>query len=147
MATIGAIKAKGRHLRPLSAPFSSTLPTQWPKFLDFLSNIFHIIPLTLCFAQFFSYIPPQLRQVNLPTTMLIILSQMVNRFTEEYLDMVVQVNLTVMLVLATLWVLFSTAWSFIHTIPSPYTGCFFFTGPPPRKFKYGKPRLGEVMCI
>ena len=34
--------------------------------------------------------------------MLIILSQMVNRFTEEYLDMVVQVNLTVMLVLATL---------------------------------------------
>ena len=38
--------------------------------------------------------------------MLIFLSQMVNRFTEEYLDMVVQVNLTVMLVLATLWVLF-----------------------------------------
>ena len=38
--------------------------------------------------------------------MLIFLSQMVNRFTEEYLDMVIQVNLTVMLVLATLWVLF-----------------------------------------
>ena len=44
--------------------------------------------------------------MNLPTAMLIWLSQMVNRFTEEYLDMVIQVNLTVMLVLATLWVLF-----------------------------------------
>ena len=22
------------------------------------------------------------------------------------------------------------------------TGCFFFTGPPPKKLKYGKPRLG-----
>ena len=39
--------------------------------------------------------------------MLIFLSQMVNRFTEQYLDMVIEVNLTVMLVLATLWVLFS----------------------------------------
>ena len=27
------------------------------------------------------------------------------------------------------------------------TGCFFFTGPPPEKLKYGKPRLGEVRCI
>ena len=26
------------------------------------------------------------------------------------------------------------------------TGCFF-TGPPPKKLKYGKPRLGEVSCI
>ena len=24
---------------------------------------------------------------------------------------------------------------------------FFFTGPPPKKLKYGKPRLGEVKCI
>ena len=24
---------------------------------------------------------------------------------------------------------------------------FFFTGPPPEKFKYGKLRLGEVRCI
>ena len=24
---------------------------------------------------------------------------------------------------------------------------FFFTGPPPEKLKYGKPRLGEVTCI
>ena len=24
---------------------------------------------------------------------------------------------------------------------------FFFTGPPPKKFKYGKPRLGEARCI
>ena len=24
---------------------------------------------------------------------------------------------------------------------------FFFTVPPPKKLKYGKPRLGEVMCI
>ena len=24
---------------------------------------------------------------------------------------------------------------------------FFFTGPPPKKLKYGKPRLGEVRCI
>ena len=23
----------------------------------------------------------------------------------------------------------------------------FFTGPPPKKLKYGKPRLGEVRCI
>ena len=63
-------------------------------------------------------------QVNLPTAMLIFLSQMVNRstgklkkklkkierekkknpcrFTEKYLDMVIEVNLTVMLVVATL---------------------------------------------
>ena len=27
-----------------------------------------------------------------------------------------------------------------------YTGCFF-TGPPPKKLRYGKPRLGEVTCI
>ena len=26
----------------------------------------------------------------------------------------------------------------------PNTGCFFFTGPPAKKLKYGKPRLGEV---
>ena len=34
-------------------------------------------------------------------------------------------------------------------LPSSYkkdTGCFF-TGPPPKKLKYGKPRLGEVRCI
>ena len=43
-----------------------------------------------------------MRQVNLPTAMLIFLSQIVNRFTEEFLDMVIQFNLTVMLVLATL---------------------------------------------
>ena len=24
---------------------------------------------------------------------------------------------------------------------------FFFTGPPPKKLKYRKPRLGEVRCI
>ena len=47
-----------------------------------------------------------MRQVNLPTAMLIFLSQIVNRFTEEFLDMVIQVNLTVMLVLATLWAIF-----------------------------------------
>ena len=29
----------------------------------------------------------------------------------------------------------------------PDTGCFFFTGPPPKKLKYGKPRLGKVRCI
>ena len=23
----------------------------------------------------------------------------------------------------------------------------FFTGPPPKKLKYGRPRLGEVTCI
>ena len=28
-----------------------------------------------------------------------------------------------------------------------YTGCFFFTGPPPKKLKYEKPRLGKVRCI
>ena len=27
-----------------------------------------------------------------------------------------------------------------------YTGCFF-TGPPPKKLKYGNSRLGEVTCI
>ena len=27
-----------------------------------------------------------------------------------------------------------------------YTGCFF-TGPPPKKLKYGKLRLGKVRCI
>ena len=26
-------------------------------------------------------------------------------------------------------------------------GVFFLTGPPSKKLKYGKPRLGEVMCI
>ena len=24
---------------------------------------------------------------------------------------------------------------------------FFFSGPPPKKLKYGKPRLGKVRCI
>ena len=41
-------------------------------------------------------------QVNLPTAMLISLCGIVNRFKEKYLDMVIQVKLTVMLVLATL---------------------------------------------
>ena len=41
-------------------------------------------------------------QVNLPTAMLIFLCGIVNRFKEKYLDMVIQVKLTVMLVLATL---------------------------------------------
>ena len=41
-------------------------------------------------------------QVNLPTAMLISLCGIVNRFQEKYLDMVIQVKLTVMLVLATL---------------------------------------------
>ena len=27
-----------------------------------------------------------------------------------------------------------------------HSGCFFFTGGFPKKLKYGKPRLGEVMC-
>ena len=39
---------------------------------------------------------------TLPTGMLIIISQLANSFSEEYLDMVIQVNLTVFLVLATL---------------------------------------------
>ena len=41
-------------------------------------------------------------QVNLPTAMLIFLCGIVNRFKKKYLDMVIQVKLTVMLVLATL---------------------------------------------
>ena len=39
---------------------------------------------------------------TLPTVILIIISQMVTSFSGEYLDMVIQVNLTVLLVLATL---------------------------------------------
>ena len=39
---------------------------------------------------------------TLPTVMLIIISQMATSFSKEYLDMVIQVNLTVLLVLATL---------------------------------------------
>ena len=39
---------------------------------------------------------------TLPTVMLIIISQMATSFSGEYLDMVIQVNLTVLLVLATL---------------------------------------------
>ena len=53
----------------------------------------------ICFFPLFMLI---FFQVNLPTLMLIFLSQMVNRFTENYLDMVVQVNLTILLVSATL---------------------------------------------
>ena len=41
-------------------------------------------------------------QVTLPTCMLMFLSQMINSFTDQYVTMVVQVNLTVMLVLSTL---------------------------------------------
>ena len=41
-------------------------------------------------------------QVTLPTCMLMFLSQMINTFTDQYVTMVVQVNLTVMLVLSTL---------------------------------------------
>ena len=39
---------------------------------------------------------------TLPTIMLILISQLATSFSEEYLDMVIQVNLTVLLVLATL---------------------------------------------
>ena len=39
---------------------------------------------------------------TLPTIMLIIISQLATSFSGEYLDMVIQVNLTVLLVLATL---------------------------------------------
>ena len=39
---------------------------------------------------------------TLPTVMLIMISQMATSFSKEYLDMVIQVNLTVLLVLATL---------------------------------------------
>ena len=39
---------------------------------------------------------------TLPTVMLVIISQMATSFSDEYLDMVIQVNLTVLLVLATL---------------------------------------------
>ena len=39
---------------------------------------------------------------TLPTSMLIIISQMATSFSEDYFDMVIQVNLTVLLVLATL---------------------------------------------
>ena len=39
---------------------------------------------------------------TLPTLMLIIISQLATTFSGEYLDMVIQVNLTVLLVLATL---------------------------------------------
>ena len=41
-------------------------------------------------------------QVTLPTCMLMFLSQMINTFTDQYITMVVQVNLTVLLVLSTL---------------------------------------------
>ena len=34
----------------------------------------------------------------------------------------------------------------LHLSPKNYTGCFF-TGPPPKKLKYGKLRLGEARCI
>ena len=40
--------------------------------------------------------------VFIPTLILIIISHMVNRFQENYLDMVISINLTVLLVLATL---------------------------------------------
>ena len=40
--------------------------------------------------------------VFLPTIILIILSHMANSFEDDYLDMVISVNLTVLLVLATL---------------------------------------------
>ena len=40
--------------------------------------------------------------MTLPTAMLIFVSHMVNRFTDQYFDMVIQVHLTAMLVLATL---------------------------------------------
>ena len=39
---------------------------------------------------------------TLPTVILIMISQMATSFSKEYLDMVIQVNLTVLLVLATL---------------------------------------------
>ena len=38
-----------------------------------------------------------------------------------------------------------TEW--IEILFSHDTRCFFFTGPPPKKLKYGKQRLGEVRCI
>ena len=40
--------------------------------------------------------------ITLPTVMVIRISQLATSFSEEYLDMVIQVNLTVLLVLATL---------------------------------------------
>ena len=40
--------------------------------------------------------------MTLPTGMLMFLSQMINMFTDQFLTMVIQVNLTVILVLATL---------------------------------------------
>ena len=63
-------------------------------------------------------------QVNLPTAMLIFLCGIVNRFKEKYLDMVIQVKLTVMLVLATLWVLFWLwLWLWICDIRHDVTWC------------------------
>ena len=41
-------------------------------------------------------------QVTLPTAMLTFVSHMMSNFMEEYFEMVVQVNLTAMLVIATL---------------------------------------------
>ena len=43
-------------------------------------------------------------QIYLPTGMLIFVSHMMNRFVDQYFDMVIQIHLTAMLVLATLWV-------------------------------------------
>merc|ERR1711971_823263 len=42
--------------------------------------------------------------VTLPTCMLMFLSQLINMFTDQFLTMVIQVNLTVMLVLATFFI-------------------------------------------
>ena len=66
--------------RPILAKFLTVILDEMP------CNILHVF---LC-------------QVNLPTAMLISLCGIVNRFKEKYLDMVIQVKLTVMLVLATL---------------------------------------------
>ena len=41
-------------------------------------------------------------QIYLPTGMLIFVSHMMNRFVDQYFDMVIQIHLTAMLVLATL---------------------------------------------
>ena len=60
------------------------------------------------FSSFLTVRPPNKlhlkidEQVTLPTGMLMFLSQMINMFPKQFLTMVIQVNLTVMLVLATL---------------------------------------------
>ena len=41
---------------------------------------------------------------------------------------------------------FSWIWSHLKKRNNSYR-VFFFTGPPPKKLKYGKLRLGEVTCI